>query len=116
MFASCQQEDAQTMLFEEEITTLIVKAYSCANDPLCPVKTPEINASVDIFEYVNNPNPNDAFLLLSGKTDVSGTFQNSSLEGSNYYFIRIVTEDNFQQDQLIRLDLGVINEVEFLLP
>ena len=116
LFNSCKQDDAQTMIFEEEITTLIVKVYSCANDPLCPVKTPEINASVSVYEYVNEPIPSEEFFILGGKTDISGTYQTNSLEGSEYYLIQITTADSIGQEQLIRLDANMINEEEILFP
>lgn len=116
LFNSCKQDEAQTMVFEEEITTLVVQVYSCANDPLCPVKTPEINASIRVFEYVNDPIPNDEFFILGGKTDISGTYQTSSLEGSEYYLIQIITVDSVEQDQLIRLDANMVNEEEILFP
>lgn len=104
------------MLFEEEITTLIIRVSNCSNDPLCPIKTPEINASVKIFEYVNEPEPNDAFLLQTGKTDISGTYQTAELEGNNYYFIRVETTDSTIQELLMRLDATTTKEEEFLFP
>lgn len=114
-FSSCQEE-TQTIIFEEENTTLTVYVFDCLGNPLCPDKVPYPEVFIQLFEYPDTINTSLDFLLHSGTSNVSGTYYLDDLIGNNYYTLKASSPDSFVVQEVIRLDQGKSNSVELLFP
>ncbi len=114
-FSSCQEEP-QTIIFEEENTTLTVYVFDCLGNPLCPDKVLYPEVFIQLFEYPDTINTSPDFLLHSGTSNVSGTYYLDDLIGNSYYTLKAISPDSFIVQEVIRLDQGQSNEVELLFP
>ncbi len=114
-FSSCQEE-TQTIIFEEENTTLTVYVFDCLGNPLCPDKVPYPEVFIQLFEYPDTINTTPDFLLHSGTSNVSGTYYLDDLIGNNYYTLKASSPDSLVVQEVIRLDQGKSNAVELLFP
>jgi len=114
-FSSCQEEP-QTIIFEEENTTLTVYVFDCLGNPLCPDKVPYPAVFIQLFEYPDTINTSPDFLLHSGTSNVFGTYYLDDLIGNSYYTLKASSPDSFIVQEVIRLDQGQSNEVELLFP